>query len=191
MIRFLILLVTLVLAPYLCAEDRPLPTVKNGGMASMTDIDMPVKRILWQSGSGVVNAQALLAANEGQAASAAPHLPCELKPSAGILLDFGTELQGSVRIITPERSKTAAPIRVHVRLGESAMEAMADLKFKNAGNDHSIRDKVIELSSSGKNTFGPSGFRFVRIDNADPDATVVLNDVHAGAEGAWHFGPYL
>jgi alpha-L-rhamnosidase len=177
--RIFIQLVALSFVANTFAQDRPSTVTRNGGLASMTDYDMPVKRILWQSETGVTNAQALLASNEDQAAPAEPRPPCELKPSAGILLDFGVELQGTVRIITPELPKTAAPLRVHVRFGESAMEAMAELKFKNAGNDHSIRDKMIELSPSGKNTFGPSGFRFVRIDNVNPDATVVLSNVYA------------
>ena len=71
----------------------------------MTDYDMPVKRILWQSETGVINSQSLLAAKEGQAVSAEPRPPCELKPSAGILLDFGVELQGTVKIITQELPK--------------------------------------------------------------------------------------
>jgi hypothetical protein len=145
----------------------------------MTNYDMPVTRVLWQSEVGVSNTQILLANKDGQKPAAKSPTPCELKPSAGILLDFGTELQGSVILSTPERPNTAAPVKVRVRFGESAMEAMADLKYKNAGNDHSIRDKVIELSPSGKSIFGPSGFRFVRIDNVNPDSTIVLNNVMA------------
>lgn len=103
--RIFILLVALSFVANTFAQDRPSTVTKNGGRASMTDYDMPVKRILWQSETGVINSQSLLAAKEGQAASAEPRPPCELKPSAGILLDFGVELQGTVKIITPELPK--------------------------------------------------------------------------------------
>jgi hypothetical protein len=152
------------------ANRQPKKT-KNGGLASLTNYDVHVKRVLWQSETGVTHGQELAATKAGQ--------PCELKPSAAILLDFGIELHGSVTISTPEMQKQAAPIRVRVRLGESAMEAMAELKYKNAGNDHATRDKVIDLSATGKTTFGPSGFRFVRIDNVTSNTTVVLNKVQA------------
>jgi hypothetical protein len=152
------------------ANRQPKKT-KNGGLASLTNYDVPVKRVLWQSETGVTHGQELAAAKPGQ--------PCELKPSAGILLDFGVEIQGGVSISTPELPKDAVPPRIRVRLGESAMEAMAEMQFKNAGNHHSTRDKVIELSATGKTTFGPSGFRFVRIDNVTSNETVVLNGVRA------------
>jgi len=152
------------------ANSQPQKT-KNGGLASLTNYDVPVKRVLWQSETGVTHGQELVAAKAGQ--------PCELKPLAAILLDFGIELHGSVTISTLEMQKQAAPIRIRVRLGESAMEAMAEMQFKNAGNHHSTRDKVIELSATGKTTFGPSGFRFVRIDNVTSNETVVLNGVRA------------
>ena len=145
----------------------------------MTDYDMPVTRILWKTEAGVSNAQILLANKDAQNPATKSPASCELKPAASILLDFGTELQGSVILSTPERSNTAAPLKVRLRFGESAMEAMAELKFKNAGNNHSIRDKVIELSPTGKTTFGESGFRFVRIDNVNPDSAVKLSNVNA------------
>ena len=160
-------------------EDFPSSASNNGGRASMTDFDVPVTRVLWQSDAGVTEGQALVAAKASQAIPPESRPPCELKPGAGILLDFGVEVQGYVRIITSELSKLANPSRVRVRLGESAMEAMAELKYKNAGNDHAIRDKVIELSSTGTNTFGASGFRFVRIDNVNSDSSVRLSNVRA------------
>lgn len=153
------------------SANGPSKKLKNGGLASLTNYDVPVKRVLWQSETGVTHGQELAAAKPSQ--------PCELKPSSAILLDFGVELHGSVTLTTPEMQTQSDPIRVRVRLGESAMEAMAELKYKNAGNDHATRDKVIELSRTGKTIFGPSGFRFVRIDNVTSNATVVLNKVHA------------
>jgi hypothetical protein len=172
-VRMLVCAILFILVTWqtgLWAGEGP-PLQVNGGIASMTEYDVPVKRMLWQSETGVTCRKDLTAATAGAL--------CELKPSSGILFDFGVELQGGVTILTPERAKDAAPVRIRVRLGESAMEAMAEMKFKNAGNHHSVRDKVIDLAASGVTRFGPGGFRFVRIDNVNPDLTVVLNDVHA------------
>jgi alpha-L-rhamnosidase len=61
--------------------------------------------------------------------------------------------------------------QVRVRFGESVSEAMAELGGEqNAQNDHAIRDQTVTLPWLGKKMVGPSGFRFVRIDNADPHA---------------------
>jgi hypothetical protein len=67
-----------------------------------------------------------------------------------------------------------------VRFGESAAEAMADLGGPaNAQNDHALRDFSVRLPWLGKTTLGPSGFRFVRIDNLDPALPVQIGEVRA------------
>jgi alpha-L-rhamnosidase len=71
-------------------------------------------------------------------------------------------------------------VRVRVRFGESASEAMAELGGpQNAQNDHAIRDQIVTLPWLGKITLGPSGFRFVRIDAVDPDHPAQLSQVRA------------
>jgi hypothetical protein len=107
------------------------------------------KRLLWKSGPGVENAENLLKPKPGQALLAEPAPPCKLTAGntgpAGILLDFGCELQGYVELFTPI-TPTKDPVRVRVRLGESASEAMAELGGRqNAQNDHALRDQVITL----------------------------------------------
>ena len=56
---------------------------------------------------------------------------------------------------------------------------MAELGERGAQNDHALRDQVVKLPWLGKTTIGPSGFRFVRIDNADPKIDVQLSQVRA------------
>ena len=69
---------------------------------------------------------------------------------------------------------------MRVRFGESVSEAMAELGGKqNAQNDHAMRDQAVTLPWLGKKMVGPSGFRFVRIDNADPQLPVELSQVRA------------
>jgi hypothetical protein len=49
----------------------------------------------------------------------------------------------------------------------------------NAQNDHALRDQTVRLPWLGKTTVGPSGFRFVRIDNVDPGHAAGLSEVRA------------
>ncbi len=83
------------------------------------------------------------------------------KKGSYVLLDFGKELCGGIRIITRETDGIAS---FHIRLGESVSEAMADLGDKNAGNDHSPRDFTVSVNSLSDLTFGQSGFRFAYIE---------------------------
>ncbi len=97
---------------------------------------------------------------------------------AGILLDFGVEIQGYVELFTPMTAEQAKLRHVRVRFGESVSEAMAELGGEqNAGNDHAVRDQVVALPWLGKTMVGPSGFRFVRIDNVDAELPVALSQV--------------
>jgi hypothetical protein len=140
-------------------------------------------RIVWQSGRGVANGESLLSPRPGQAVLKEPSPPCVLTASpdqpAGVLLDFGVEIQGSIELFTPMTGDKTPP-RVRVRFGESASEAMADLGGpQNAQNDHALRDQTVELPWLGKKAVGPSGFRFVRLDAVDAKHPVSLSQVRA------------
>ena len=81
--------------------------------------------------------------------------------NSSIILDFGKELSGGVRIIT----KSADPSEiVRLRFGESVGETCAEIGEKNATNDHSVRDMNVRLVRLSDMTFGQTGFRFLRID---------------------------
>lgn len=82
-----------------------------------------------------------------------------------IVLDFGVEIRGSVRILC----YSANTSKLRVRLGESVGECMAELGEKGACNDHSPRDFYITLSSLSDTVWGNSAFRFVRLDFEDGD----------------------
>jgi hypothetical protein len=56
---------------------------------------------------------------------------------------------------------------------------MAEIGERGAQNDHALRDQTVKLPWLGKTTIGPSGFRFARIDNADPKIDVELSQVRA------------
>ena len=70
-----------------------------------------------------------------------------------LLLDFGCEMFGGIRLITRECSKRDG-VPLHVRFGESASEAMAPLGYKGACNDHAVRDTDILLPWNSDTVFG-------------------------------------
>ena len=85
---------------------------------------------------------------------------CLMKKGSSVILDFGRELNGSVRLIThyiEGRSKTAA---LRIRFGESVSESMAELGEKNAGNNHTARDIMFIAAAMGAAEYGETGFRF-------------------------------
>ncbi|MBQ4269781.1 MAG: family 78 glycoside hydrolase catalytic domain, partial [Clostridia bacterium] len=78
-----------------------------------------------------------------------------------VVLDFGQELCGGLRILAFHAKNT--PVRI--RFGESLTECCADIGgAKNATNDHSNRDFTVHLQNYSDMTFGQTGFRFVRLD---------------------------
>ena len=95
-----------------------------------------------------------------------------LKGKCSIILDFGKELQGGVRIITHILNKQASAVRI--RFGESVSETLAELGERGACNDHSPRDFNVNLSSMADNIFGQTGFRFIRIDSLSEDADIQI-----------------
>ena len=77
--------------------------------------------------------------------------------AGSILLDFGLELHGGIRIINSSKKG-----RIRLRFGESAAEAMSD-----PDQDHAIHDEILTLPTLGMMEYGNTGFRFVRIDAVD------------------------
>lgn len=132
-------------------------------------------RILWQQ--HVQNAKRLLTSGD-QALVHDPDI-CVMKHTGeepGVLLDFGRELHGALRLVTtvfdPKR-----PLRVRVRFGESAAEAMGI-----TDQDHAIHFQELLVPWCGSVDVGPSGFRFARIDLIDPGTTLNLRGVLARLE---------
>lgn len=127
-------------------------------------------RIVWASKNGVTTPENLLRPDDSI---------CVLKPTgesaepAGVLLDFGREMHGGVRLDVPLTS-SGKPARVRVRFGESVTEAMS-----TPNNDHAVHDYEIKVAWMGHTEVGLTGFRFVRIDLLDAEATVNLRAVRA------------
>jgi alpha-L-rhamnosidase len=160
----------------------PAELASRAAKSPLSTFLVPPTRVVWKSDTGVENAESLLQPKPGQATLTQASPVCVLKAQpgkpAGVLLDFGVELAGYVEIFIPMvKDKQPAPIRI--RFGESASEAMSDPGVKGAQNDHAIRDFTDVTPWLGKRTYGPSGFRFVRIDSLDPKLPVSLSEVRA------------
>ena len=146
------------------------------------------QKVLWKSANSslVENADGLLRKGNQQADLTGLSKPVgavltsNSEEKGGILLDFGKELHGGIHI-TVANTKEGRPVRLRIRFGESAQEAMAEELYaeQNATNDHAIRDMVVQVPWLGKMEIGNTGFRFVRIDLADTNSMVQLKEVSA------------
>lgn len=145
--------------------------------SALTSFVVQPKRIVWTSDQGVANSENLLKPHSGQAVLSEPMPPLVLKPGGALVIDFGVEITGSVELFTPISQEKGASLRI--RCGESVAETMANIGERGAQNDHALRDQIVKLPWLGKTTIGPSGFRFVRIDNTDPKIDVQLSQVRA------------
>ena len=141
-------------------------------------------RIVWASdtsGKYILNPEVLLKPGTGQAVlnkdkgfilkSSATEFPL-------VILDFGTELQGGLEIITSINNDKKMG-KVRVRLGESVSETLSNVGENGATNDHSLRDFTIELPWLGRVEVGSSGFRFASIQLVDPDVKLEIKEISA------------
>lgn len=80
---------------------------------------------------------------------------------SSIILDFGRELSGGVRIVTGRFSekKQGKTRRIRIRFGESVSETMSEPCY-----GHAITDSTELLTTLAIQEFGSTGFRFVRLD---------------------------
>ena len=89
-----------------------------------------------------------------------------------VVLDYGKELCGGIRIVTCDASGMA---RFRLTFGESLSECYASIGEKNATNDHSPRDFEVDIVSLSDLTFGQTGFRFVRIELLTEEPVFIRN----------------
>lgn len=111
--------------------------------------------------------------------------------SGFIVLDFGRELCGGIRILTAQVFSETHLAKVNIRFGESLSECCAALGEKNTTNNHAVRDFEYQLPSLSDITVGGTGFRFVRIDFLEESVVTILNIfaafVHANIDRTGRF----
>lgn len=142
------------------------------------------QRIIWKTDnnekSKIDNEKVLLEKRSGQITIKTDNA-CILKNTngkAGILLDFGVELQGGIQILVWKCGKNRTS-RLRVRFGESVMEAMSEIGQNGSCNDHAVRDHIIRVDSYGMAEIGNTGFRFVRVDLVDEDDYIQIKSLRA------------
>lgn len=180
-------LLTLLLSLHLRAQLPPV--FQPGGYPEVRTTQLTRKafsplRILWvsdETGKYVRNAESILKPGIGQAdLNRGEYLTLvnEGDRQAGILLDFGKEIQGGIEIVTTINNPNPAGT-IRVRFGESAAEAMSEIMKDGATNDHAMRDFTVVLPWLGRIDLGQTGFRFVRIDLLDRDVKLEIKEVNA------------
>jgi alpha-L-rhamnosidase len=99
--------------------------------SALTSYVVQPTRVVWKSAEGVSNSENLLIPKSGQAVLIEPSPPLVVKPGAGIVLDFGIEITGSVELFTPMTKEKDMP-SVRIRFGESVAETMAEIGERGA-----------------------------------------------------------
>ena len=115
---------------------------------------LPVKKIL--ASEGCEKIEILTASAERQSYFSEAAQSCVLRPGGWMILDFGIELNGGVRITS---APCEAPVNLRIRFGESVSETCGA-----PNNDHAIHDGVYPVARMGHTEIGNTGFRFVRLD---------------------------
>ena len=130
------------------------------------------------TGGCVENAESLLKEKTLQISVGETDL-CAIKGKGYILLDFGKELSGGIRILT---HGAGTGVKVRLRFGESVSEACSEIGQKGATNDHSLRDFEVALQSYSDMRFGQTGYRFLRLDCLEEDKMLTLKSVVAAID---------
>lgn len=98
---------------------------------------------------------------------------------AAILLDFGFEINGTLRILNFHTEGEARYADVDVKFGESATEACSELLENNATNDHTPRDFTAVIPSFSDQEVGETGFRFAYIRLKNPNTKLLIKSIYA------------
>ncbi len=183
-------IIALLLAMTALGQSQLPPVFDAADLANATHSEMVKtylvpKQIKWQSdssGTYIKNEKTLLKKGNGQVAVNDKGLFTLISDDTqrpGILLDYGREIHGGVKISMGIRpSKT--PLKLRVRFGESVSEAMSEMGGEStATNEHSLRDFVVEVPWLGSIEVGETGFRFLRIDLVEANQTAPIKSVEA------------
>ena len=104
---------------------------------------------------------------------------CRLRNGRGVraslLVDFGCEIHGSVRLYAwGAKHDGRNAVKACLRFGESVSEAMTPVGTGGATNDHANRDMVVNVGFLSANETNETGFRFLNVELLDDDAELEL-----------------
>lgn len=109
---------------------------------------------------GVDNVEALLVPKPATVSFKTKDMTC-FHAGGYVVLDFGKELCGGIRMITRGSDGMA---KWRLTFGESLTEAYSTIGEKNAMNYHSPRDFEVTVPMMSDLQYGQTGFRFVRME---------------------------
>lgn len=183
-----LVLLTFILTSSIQAQLPPVFGEEFNDKTSQSDLVktyITPQRIIWQSDDSdefIKNVRSLLIKGNGQVAVNDKNL-CRFisseKNRPGILLDYGKEIHGGVKISMGIRESNT-PLKLRLRFGESVGEAMSDIGGEqNATNEHSLRDFIVEVPWLGSIEVGETGFRFLRIDVVEAGVDAQIKSIDA------------
>ncbi|MCQ2770445.1 MAG: alpha-L-rhamnosidase [Clostridia bacterium] len=91
-------------------------------------------------------------------------LESDANSHAALLLDFGKEFHGSIKLFIKKVESESKTATLLVRFGESITEAITPLGFKGSTNDHANREMFVSVRDLSANETNESGFRYVYIE---------------------------
>ncbi len=135
------------------------------------------KRIVYTAGD-VGSVENMLIAKPSQISFSEEGL-CSLKNTKGsehaaVLVDFGREFSGSLRIFIRSVRSESKRANILVRFGESVSEALTPITVKNTTNDHANRDQIINVGFYSANETNESGYRFAYLELLDDECEITL-----------------
>ena len=130
------------------------------------------KKIIYNS-CNLTNEQRLFDCKTSQISVQEKALTC-ISGKGHIILDFGVEICGGIRIL----SNVTADCLVKITFGESVAETIAEDGYKNAVSAHSIRTFQTLIPSYSDVRFGDTGFRFVKIELLE-DKEIKIKSIYA------------
>lgn len=139
---------------------------KNITKDELKHIYFPIKKVIIKD--GVDNASAI---SKGGCPEQhlTPKSKCVLNPGCTLLVDFGEEISGGVKLVFHRNDGS----KIRVTFGESAAEALSDIGEFGSTNDHFTRDTILSVSSFGAAEYGKCGFRFVRLSAVDAPLALI------------------
>lgn len=97
-----------------------------------------------------------------------------------ILLDFGKEINGKIRILT-HTVEGCNNANIRITYGESVAEALSDVETDSATNDHATRDFQFCIPSYSDMSFTETGFRYAKIELLNSNTSIRIKSIVAVA----------
>ncbi len=160
--------------------NEKIPALSGGLKDLRTRKYLVPKKIILTQGD-VTNSESLLIEKDNQITLNSDNC-CILQNKdacshAAILVDFGIEFPGSLRLMVRSVRGKNDRADVLVRFGESVSEAMTPMFQGNTTNDHANRDRIMNIGFLSSNETNESGYRFAYIELLEPNGLVEIKAI--------------